>query len=82
MKKLFIILISSFAFLLISTTISYFLQFVIDLEYGYLLLIGVGIAIISLILAISFKTIFSMKYVCFVINAISLGFMMRSWYIS
>ncbi len=81
MKKLFFILISSFVFLLISTTISYFLQFVIDLEYGYLLLIGVGIAIVSLILAISFKIIFSMKYVCFVINAISLGFMMRSWYI-
>ncbi len=81
MKKLFIIIIASFMFLFLSTTVSYFLQFLIDLNSILVLIIGVGIAIVSLILGIIFRRTFIIKYVCIFLNSISLGFMMRSWYI-
>lgn len=80
MKKTMLISIISLAFLSISSTVAYFLRY-IDLIDWVPLGIGVFIALLGgIVYAVIREKKFS-SYLGLGINAISLGFLIRAWYI-
>lgn len=81
MKKITLVSIYSFVFLILCSLITYFLKY-IPLSND-MLLIGIAIILMSLsfilkFLAPKFKIT---KYICYLINSIAMGFTLRAWYL-
>ena len=81
MKKITIISVAALIFLLACSTCAYFLRYLpIDNAWVFLL-IGVAILIYSgILLALTHKMV-AFRIISFLINAIALGFCIRSWYV-
>ena len=80
MKKITIVSIASFIFLLICSIVARFTRGIFD---GYLapLLIGVGILLASGIIALIVRESTPVNIFCSGLSAIAMGFIIRAWYI-
>jgi len=79
-KKTSLVSLLSMLFLILSSVVAYYLK---DQTYPtkwYSFYIGVGIMIISGLLALVFKKSFVITVFCFLLNAVALGFFIRTWY--
>ena len=80
MKKITIVSIFSFLFLILSSLSAYFTKYLEITNPWIPLIIGVIILTISGIYTIFFRDKIS-NIVCFTVNSIALGFCIRAWYI-
>ena len=81
MKKISLVSIISILFLSLSSIVAYLLRFV-DLGSKWVyVVIGVLILILSGVLAIILKKHKKSNYLCLLLSSISLGFLIRAWYI-
>lgn len=81
MQKTFFVSIVSLGFLLISSICAYILRYVTFENAWIPLIIGFGFFLINIAVAIIAENHYRINYVSFAINAIGLGFCIRSWYI-
>lgn len=81
MKKISIVSAMSFLFLIICSTVAYFLRYVSFNSAIVPLVVGVVVLILSGVLAIFAKQKNLLNIICFVLSAIALGFLIRAWYI-
>lgn len=81
MKKISIVSIMSFIFLIISSIVAYLLQYISFNKAINPLLIGLIILVSSGLLAIFTKKKIGLNIICFMLSAIALGFCIRAWYI-
>ena len=81
MKKLSIVIISSLLFLLCTSLVCFILGSInfssVWIPFG----IGVGILIVSVVVAFSLKKVDFVKYMILIANSIALGFLIRTWHI-
>lgn len=80
MRKIGIVSLISFIFLSFCSITEYLLRNITFNDYFIPLLIGFGILIISGIVSAIIKEDLYFNIVCFLYNAIALGFCLRSWY--
>lgn len=80
MRKIGIVSLISFIFLSFCSITEYLLRNITFNDYFIPLLIGFGILIISGIVSAIIKEDLYFNIVCFLFNAIALGFCLRSWY--
>ena len=81
MKRTTLILLSSFLFLTVASLFAYMLRYTDFGEAYVYLIIGVGILVLSSVLAYFSAEHIPLNIICFFVSAVSLGFLIRSWYI-
>ncbi len=81
MKKVLTVSFASFMFLAVSSAVAYALSFTALKSIWACIGIGVGILILSGILAIFAKKNTEFNIICSAISAASLGFLIRAWYL-
>ncbi len=80
MKKITIVSILSIIFLIGCSIIEYILRNHYFERHSTPLIIGIGLLIISGIIALFSKKDIVFNIICYIINSIALGFCLRSWY--
>ena len=81
MKKVETVSLSSFLFLLVASLVAYVLRFTkVDTPWTFIG-IGLGLLVISGVFAFFAKKSIPKNIICFAASAISLGFLIRAWYI-
>lgn len=81
MKKISLVSLMSFIFLITASITTYFLKYVSFNNTTTPLFIGLGTLIASGLFAILAKKIFGLNIICFILSAIAFGFCIRTWYI-
>lgn len=80
MKKIFIVSLVSILFLSIASSVTYFLRYV-DMDNLTTFILGIVITVISGVLFAIFHKQKIFTYICLLISAIGLGYLIRAWYI-
>ena len=81
MKKITVVSLVSFVFLLMCSFVEYILRGILTDQLTTLLL-GIGILAASGVLAIFAREKVSLNSICFTLSAISMGILIRAWYIN
>lgn len=81
MKKITLVSIISILFLSLSSIIAYVLRYGTSENKWMFFGLGIFLLIISGILALSLKKYKTINITCMLINSISLGFLIRAWYL-
>lgn len=81
MKKITLVSLISFLFLIISSLVAYFLRYIDGVNDKICLIIGVIILVLSGLIKLIFKRKKLISIFCLILSSIALGFMIRSWYI-
>ena len=81
MKKISIVSLASLVFLLICSGVEKILSYIL-FDQVAALVIGVIILIVSGVFALAVKESRVMNIICFVISSVSMGFLLRAWYVN
>ena len=81
MKKTSFVTLMSFVFLTISSLVAYFLRYINSAEPKTFLIAGVVIIAVSGIISLFLETQIIPNSICFVLSGISLGCLIRAWYL-
>ncbi len=81
MKKISIVSLASFIFLLLCSGIAVILDGLLENQVAALI-IGCAILIVSALLAFILKESNLMNIICFLLSSVSMGFLLRAWYIN
>ncbi len=82
MKKITVVSLASFAFLLVCSSVAVLLEGIIREDAVMPIIIGVLLLALSAVLAFFAKERIWLNVVCFLISAVSMGFLIRAWYIN
>lgn len=80
MKKTSLVSLLSILFLILSSLVAYYLKDQAYTTEWYSFFIGIGVMVIGGFLAAIFKRSFLINVLCFLLNAVALGFFIRAWY--